>query len=262
MDYRPILDNLSFYMGNGFLFLILLVCMMYLALSMKKSTEKSLLVWYPAMVLGVYFFPGWMVYFKYFSDGEILYRILWLVPVGVVIAFTMVEVIFKLPQKWRPFFFAAALMILFVSGKFLYANVNYSRAENIYHVPDTVVKLCDDIRVDGREIRVCVPDEFVNYVRQYSAYVSLPYGRGSLLENDYNRIDSEMQYVLSLDVVDTKRLVDTLHEYHCPYLFVKEGTEFDRPLSDFEFEYVKTIDGYDLYLDATVYIGIDYVNYT
>ena len=66
---------------------------------------------------------------------------------------------------------------LAVSGSLIYSSPLFSKAENLYHVPDSVVHICDAINVPGREVMAAFPLDLVPYVRQYSAFVCMPYGR-------------------------------------------------------------------------------------
>ena len=97
--YGNILDNLSSFVGNGFYFVLLLCSILLLLFSMKKSEKKIMLVCYPLFCLLVFFCPIWIVYFIKQKDGEILYRILWLVPIGLIVCFAFVEFIGKI-NEW------------------------------------------------------------------------------------------------------------------------------------------------------------------
>ncbi len=97
-----ILDNLRGFSGKGFLFVLLLASIVFLGLKLKKGVVKTLTVWFPVFVLAIFFCPLWSVYMKHAEDGEILYRIMWMIPYAVIVGFALVEAIEMLPRKARP----------------------------------------------------------------------------------------------------------------------------------------------------------------
>lgn len=253
--YSNILDNLSSFVGNGFYFVLLLCSILLLLFSMKKSEKKIMLVCYPLFCLLVFFCPIWLVYFMKQKDGEILYRILWLVPIGTILCFAFVESCGKIKGKARHFLFVMAVFILVLGGDFIYNNSMFSKSENEYHIPQTVVDICDEIIVPGREIRACFPDEFVNYVRQYTAVVFMPYGRSTFLSGS-NQEHKKIKELVNAEVLDSCKLSEELRATMTPYLIVSEQKIFSENIEKYGFKYVKSIDGYDIYLDESAYIGL------
>ena len=253
--YSNILDNLSSFVGNGTYFILFLCSILLLLFSMKKSEKSIMLVCYPLFCLLVFFCPIWLFYFMKQKDGEILYRILWLVPIDTIVCFAFVEFIGKVKGRARHLLFVAAVLILVLGGDFLYNNIMFSKSENEYHIPQTVVDICDEIIVPGREIKACFPDEFVNYVRQYTAVVFLPYGRSTFLSGS-NQEHKMIKELVNSEVLDSSRLSEELRATNTPYLIVNENKEFSEDITQYGFIYVKTIDGYDIYLDEYSYIGL------
>ena len=56
-------------------------------------------------------------------------------------------------------------VLVMLSGSFIYSNEFFNRAENLYHVPQSVVDICDAIEVEGREVMAVFPAELLQYVR-------------------------------------------------------------------------------------------------
>ena len=262
MNYSVILDNLKQFSGSGTYFTLLLICLLYFLFSLKGEKRNALL-YFPVAVLLVYFCPAWCIYINIRDDGDILYRILWLIPFGVIICFTLIELIYKLPEKTRGFSFAAAVLIIMASGSYVYSNPIVSKAENAYHMPKQVVEICDEIIVEGREVACCFPPEFIQYVRQYTPYVCQPLGRDFQLYG----LDESPEYegIKSLyydEVVDVDIVAPTLKDFNIQYLVLSQDKKIKGSLADYHFYYAFSVDGYDVYLDNDKYIGIDYVNFT
>lgn len=253
--YSNILDNLSSFVGNGTYFILFLCSILLLLFSMKTSEKRIMLVCYPLFCLLVFFCPIWLVYFMKQKDGEILYRILWLVPIGTIVCFAFVEFIGKVKGRARHFIFVVAALILVLGGDYIYNNVMFTKSENEYHVPQTVVDICDEIIIPGREIAACFPDEFVNYVRQYTAMVYLPYGRSTFLQGS-NQEHKRIKELVNAEVLDTKKLTEELRESSTPYLIVSADKVFEEDISQYGFKHVMSINGYNVYLDESAYLGL------
>ena len=258
--FQNIMNSFSDFQGTGLIFVLFLAAMIYVAFSGKSKYVKAALVKYPIYVLVLFFCPLWYLYMAKSSDYEILYRLLWLLPMSVTVCYALTEVASKFGEKKRPFFFGFAVILIIISGEFVYGSEYFTKAENEYHVPNTVIEICDEIIVPGREIRAAFPDELMVYVRQYTDYVFLPYGRDTLF--DKFGVYSELRAVLNEDTIDTGKAVEGLRNSSTPYLIVHSTKKFSESLSSYNFVYVTTIDDYDIYLDNEAYIGIDFENFS
>lgn len=255
--YKVLFDNLTSYSGSGLMFAVLLICILFLLFTEKNSTVKKMLAVFPIVILAIIFCPVWAVYIKVRNDAVILYRLLWIIPSVIIIGYTIVELIYKAPQKIRPLIAALAVVLIMIGGKYVYSNPQFSKADNSYHIPDTVVKICDEIIVPGREVRACFPNEFVQYVRQYTAYVLQPYGRDVLFVGETYQEHSDIEYQLSQRVADSKILAEALREKDTHYLIIDSDKALSESLWNYDFCYVTTIDGYDIYLDNNAYLGLN-----
>lgn len=249
MDFTFYADNLISFSGKGFLFLLLLIGCLFLGIKLKASVNKTLLVWFPVFVMCIYFCPMWIIYKNLRDDVEILYRILWLIPMGLTVSYAMVEAIFMLPQKARFVSFCAAVLLIISGGTYVYSNPQFSKAENIYHIPSEIVKICDELKIPGREVRVCFPIEMVQYVRQYSPYICQPYGRDTLLwGSDYDAY-STIGAILDEEVVNTEDLANELRRSDTPYFVVAKDTELSEDICDYDFSLSFTVGDYLIYKD-------------
>lgn len=251
MDFSFYSTTLSDFTGSGLNFTLLLVGLLYLGIRLKRSEEKTLMFFFPLYVLAVFFCPVWVLYNMLREDGVILYRLLWMIPAGVIVCYVLVEVIALLPAKRRGLAFAGAILLLMLSGKYVYSNSQFSKAENLYHVPDALVKICDELRYPGREVRVCMPMEFMQYSRQYSPYICLTYGRYVLL---YNTGDTatNIDKLLSEDIISAKDVSNELRWTDTPYIVLSGKENFDESITIYGFEFYKSIGGYNIYFDSTV----------
>lgn len=242
------------YMGTGLLVGWFLLAVVYLLIKEKRKHIRIVFVYVPIILLLLFFHPLFARIVYGFVGDEIYYRILWLMPITVVIAYAAVHLYGNIKGRIRIAFAAACAVLVMISGSYIYSNPYFHKAENIYHMPQTVVDICGVIEVEGREVMAVFPVEMIQYVRQYSPVVCMPYGREQIVErwNYYN----EMYMVMEAEVVDVERLAVLAKECLCHYIILPQDQELKGSFYDYDYILFDTIDGYHIYLDTTVYIGL------
>lgn len=185
------------YMGKGFVMILFFIALIYLFVSEKNKNRRILFVYMPVTVLVIFFNPFSTGLLMRILDSEIYYRLLWLLPMTAVLSYTVSQIYIKLQGASRALFLAGAAAIIMISGSFIYMNPNYSRAENLYHIPDEVIEICDALEAEDpeHESYVAVPSEMLQYVRQYSGKLVLEYGREVLVDRweNYNELYEAME---------------------------------------------------------------------
>jgi hypothetical protein len=147
-------------------------------------------------------------------------------------------------------FVLLSFVLIVFSGRLVYFNPLFEKAENPYHVPQEVVDICDMIEVEGREVVAAFPREFILYVRQYSATVCMPYGRDVF--SYYDPFYSMMNEA----VIEVEELAELAKQAGCHYIVLSEENELDGNLEDFSYEVFGRVDKYVIYRDVDIYIGL------
>ncbi len=237
------------FMGTGLVLILFLAALIYLFFTEKRKTVRIIFLYFPILVLLVYFNP---IFYRIFSNavgGEIYFRILWLLPVTPVLAYTGITIYGKTEEKKKIPLLAGLLILFAFCGRLVYSNPLFSRAENIYHVPDYVAEICDAIEVEGREVMAVFPQEFLLYVRQYSAVVCMPYGRDAI-----TYLDDPFFEVMESDVIDAEQLAFYAQQAGCHYIVLREDAVLEGNLPDYEL--FASIDEYIIYKSTTLYMGL------
>ncbi|MCM1101323.1 MAG: hypothetical protein NC079_04350 [Clostridium sp.] len=235
------------YMGTGLTMIWFLLAWLYLLLKEDRKPRRILLVYTPAIVLLCFFNPIFAAVFQRLVGSEIYFRLCWLLPVITVIAYCVIRIADRLRGRKAACFVGAAFLLILCSGKAVYDNSLYSRAENIYHVPDSVVHICDAIEVEGREVMALFPEELVLYVRQYSPVVCMPYGR-EVFMGVYNDLD----IMMADEVIDLERLAPAARQAGCHYVILSEERTLKGDPTDCGWELFGVTDGYRIYRDSAV----------
>lgn len=239
------------YIGTGLMLIWFVLALVYLFLKEKRKPYRILLIYTPVIILLVFFNPLFFGLFEAAVGSEIYFRLLWLLPVAVVIGYAAVLICASLKGRMKQVFAMTAILVLIVSGKLVYSSSLFSKAENIYHVPQTVVEICDAIKVEGREVMAAFPDEFILYVRQYSPLICMPYGRE--IFDYYN----ELNALIMSDVPNIERLSELAKQSMCHYVILGEGKVSPKEMEQYNYELFDVIGKYEIYKDNTMYFGLE-----
>lgn len=235
------------YMGTGLIVIWFLTALIYLFFREKRKSVRIMFLYVPVVILLLFFNPLFIeVFYRLVGDG-IYFRICWLLPMTVVIAYGIVVACGNLTGRRKNIFAVFSVLLLVVSGTPVYSSPLFTRAENIYHIPQTVVDICDFIVIPGREVRALFPSEFLLYVRQYSPVVCMPYGRGSL-QGYYD----ELEVLVNQDVIDVSRMAELSKKKECHYIILSEDKILDDDISEYDYEELTRIDKYVIYKDITM----------
>ena len=237
------------YMGTGLIIIWFLLAVIYLFVNEKRKYVRIFLVYMPVTLLLLYFNPLFEKIFFELLDNETYYRLLWLLPVTPVVAYTSVCICERVKKSRGDR--AAGITAVFVavmiaiSGRFIYDNQFFYKAENQYHMPDSVVHICDAIIVPGREVMAAFPPEFVQFVRQYSPLVCMPYGRETIVERW--GFESEIYDLMLEEVIDLEALNRAVLEQRCHYVILHSSRSVKGDFADYNWELFCETDGYCVY---------------
>ena len=248
------LETFVKYMGTGLMLIWFLLALLYLFVYEKRKPRRILFVYAPLVTLLLFFNPLFSRLLGALMGEEVYFRTCWILPVIMEIAYCVAEIAGRLKGRRGAAFVAAAFFTVMVSGKLVYVNPLYSLAENSYHVPDSVVHICDAIRVPGREVMAAFPLELTPYVRQYSPTTCMPYGREMLVSRW--GADNPLYDAMEAEVLDMNVILPLAKTYSSHFVIVPEGKETVGNVEDYGFVLVDRIDGYVIYQDTGVYIGL------
>lgn len=245
--WSEIIGLFANYIGNGFAAVLFAVSFVYL-LFVEKDRVKRIILLYTSFLAMLLFFCPLLAqnYFRYLG-AETYYRFLWLVPMTAVIAYAGVRLTAACSKKWMKT--AAALLMcaaIVLTGDYVYDNPFFSRAENRFHVPQTVALVCDAIVVDGREVRAVFPNEMLNYVRQYTGLVRMPYGR-EMFVGHWGFVN-ELYDAMNEEVLDCEKIAALAAAQNCHYIILHETRKGQEGFENTNYNYVETVAGYRIYL--------------
>lgn len=235
------------YTGLKLLLALTALAWIYLLIRERDKRVRLMLVYVPILVVILFLFPvSRKVFVAAGLDGETYYRVLWTIPMGVITAYGACR--FFAGHKRIGLVITSALIIL--CGSYVYKSDYISKAENLYHIPDTVIKICDRISPENPDVRVkaVAPPELIHFIRQYKASIDMPYGREMLVErwDYYNAVYEVME---KPEVVNMEELLEATRENYCQYIVMAEGRQTNVDPESSGLVLIDQIDGYRIYED-------------
>ncbi|NBJ92262.1 hypothetical protein [Parablautia muri] len=238
---------LKLYTGLKLLLLLSVVAWVYLLVTEKNKSIRILLVYAPMIVVALFLFPVSRKGFVAIGlDGETYYRILWTIPLGIIFVYGMC----RLFERHRRIGLVAGASLIAACGSYVYQGTYISRAENLYHIPDTVVNICDLIGPEDEESRVSavMPGELIHFVRQYNTSINMPYGR-EMLVNAWDYYNAVYEAMEKPEVVDMEELLKATREEYCQYIILSKERRTKEDPEACGLLLLDEIDGYLIYED-------------
>jgi hypothetical protein len=224
--FKEIIAILTAYSGGRYLLLLYLAALVYLLFTEKEKRLRALIVYAPLTVLLVFLAPlfRWF-YIAADLDGETYYRVLWLLPMGVTIAYAGSALF----ARHRRIGLAVMVAVIGLAGTFVYSSPLVTKAENLYNIPTATINVCDYILADAEldYINAAFPKEHVSYVRQYDSRIRLAFGREMLVER-WGMENAVYEAMEGQEIIDVPALLAATRPDKVNYIVI----HFSRPLTD------------------------------
>ena len=244
LTFNKIMENFSGYFGGKRMFVLFVLCMILLAVYHRKSILNRKVLLYVLILLAVIFCPFSAYVIMYDMIGvEVYWRMFWLLPVSLVVAYVSAVFIDK-------YFWTAAVLIavMVFCGNNLYLQNRIVLPQNFYKVDSEVVEMVSLINDEAasREKKVCFPSDMYCYVRQVDASIKMPYGRNVEKKSEMSDVQRRLYKVMEAENIDYERLRKLLRKNDCDYVVM--GNEiFPANMEQAGFALVGETEGHRLY---------------
>ncbi len=248
--------SFKLFFGNPILPIIFLASAIYLTVFEKDLRKKIILGIPPLVIMAGFLLPiTKIVYVAAFDDGsDTYYRLLWLVPMYVVIGYAACKLVFGFDSvAKRVAALVAVLVVTVLSGSLVYLNQYMSVAQNLYHIPQDVIDVCQVIapKDDEPRIRAVFPSELVHFVRQYDTVILMPYGR-ELIASQWDYYNAVHEVYEKPEVIKAEELLEATRQAKCLYIVLRTDRKVDVNLVTMGLKLVDTVDGYYIYADPEI----------
>ena len=244
------------YAGGRYLMVLFLLALLFLLFAEKNKRRRAIFVYMPLSLLLLFFFP---IFRKVFvrlmgGEGDTYYRVLWLIPMGMITAYAGVKLAGILYDRKGAWLKRLTLVILaaavILCGKYVYASQYMSKAENPYHLPQKVIDICELIAPEEGEERIWAvfPTDLVYFVRQYDTNIQLLYGR-EMVEPKWQYAEPVHTVMNHPTTIDIEALLELTRERYCTYIVLPNNKGVSEAPESYGLELLDTVDGYPVYYD-------------
>lgn len=248
---REIVTTFLDYSGSGVYPFLFLAALVYLLITEKDRKVRLVLVETSLAITLLFFFPLFKLVVEKVEEAGTYYRILWLLPMTVIIAYAGVKVI----GRHTRIGLAALAAVCVLGGDYVYDNVNISKAQNRYHLPEEVIAICNLImpKEDEERVWAVFPSELIHYVRQYTSEIQMPYGRDMLVDS-WGHSRHPLFALMEAETVSVDLLAELADDYSVNYVILNKAKPRSGEPADYGLERIGEIGGYDVYRNRDVKI--------
>lgn len=244
--FQKVVEIFKAYNGTSWHMALFVLGIIYLFFAEGNKGKRTLLVYASACLFVLFFFPLFAAVIIRVMEDETYYRILWLLPVHIVVAYAAVKLMLQRKVLWQKAAVAAlAVLMIIKGGSYVYANPTFAKAENLYNLPQMVVEIGQVIEPEEGWVMAAVEPELLPYMRQYSSNIHMPYGREMLVDRweRYHLLYDEM----TADIIQPDTLYEQIEKNFCDYVVLRQNHLIDGTLEEYGAEKIANVYGYDIY---------------
>lgn len=251
--FMAVLEDISLYNNSSFLLPLFLIALLFLWVSERKRKLRTVLVYIAAALAAVFICPVY-AWAGMRIDGEIYYRVLWSLPIGVLVCYSAVRLMMMFKGlAGRTIVFLLALIAICINGDVVYTKTLHFKAVNAYHMPQQVIDVADAIRLENYKPIAVLPAELLPFIRQYTADIFTPYGR-NILEPAWD-FSSELYDAMEGDEAyyDAKEVARCARDEHCAYVVLSCAKQIKGGMEEQNYFLLDFVQGYYIYMDYYYY---------
>lgn len=243
-------DMYNLFCGNGTQ-VLLFWCALFVLFICKKDKYIKRLGIYSALFVVIFFLPiTAYIIMKYCIGQAVYWRMLWLLPIAVVMTYAGVTLIMQVEgKKRRALALLGVISICMMSGNYVFTEANFGKAENAAKISNTVIDISDALdeyaKEDGTEgVRAIVSSPVCIYLRQYNGSIKMAFGRDAIMH--YSSSDY-YNWICDIDNM-LETMVEEAKEDNYDYLVYEVRDEnWETRLADCGYVKLSEVDGYGIY---------------
>lgn len=247
-----VLEDIVLYNNKSFLVPLFLIALLFLWVTERSKRLRVVLV-YLVTALGVVFVCPLYAWIGMRIDAEIYYRVLWSLPMGIVVCYSAVKLMMRFHHfVGRGLVFVLALLAICINGDLVYTKTLHFKAVNAYHMPQQVIDVAEALKLENYRPIAVLPAELLPFFRQYTADVYTPYGRNILepawsFSNElYDAMEGDKEY----DAVEIARCA---RQEHCAFVVLSCMKQIRGGMEEQNYFLFDFVQGYYIYMDYNYY---------
>ena len=177
---ETMIDAYMKFKGTGLYFLLFVASIIFVLFNKKiKKNVKTIFGLFSVILFVINFNPIFTnVYIKVLGN-DVYWRVYWMLPLGLSIAFMFTYIVFSTNEKSRRILLMViSCLLIVVSGDLVYNSKNFKRVNNYYKIEDELLDIVNYVSNDEEDYKKLVgPSDFEIYTRQIDGTITLAIGR-------------------------------------------------------------------------------------
>ncbi len=242
---------------GGWIFLIILVCIIFILIKEEAIERKLLLGGLPLFFLFLYWCPLTGILLMKILGEDIYWRILWLILPAVVIPYGCCLFLRCLKGYMRYIGFAGAALLLIFAGKNILGSEDFEASTNAYKVPQYVVDVCELL---PENVHVLASNRLTPYLRLYDVTLTLEYARNAMLYNGQEQVYGAMANLYQAvqeEEIDVAFAAPLAKEEGCTFLILSSNKTYSGDWEDYGYTYYGETNEFTIFVDQAYEEGMD-----
>ena len=249
------------YFGTSALGLGFAAALMWMWDRRRENSKVRALFSYGVMVSAVCLCPVTAKIIMKMIGSRVYWRVFWMLPLVVVLAYTGTEWVFRRPSDTSALrgkakkAIAALLCVLLVgiNGTLVFSDLYFTGRENRYKIPSPVIRMADTItahsaqfRIKKKNRKVLAPTEVAEVIRLYDASIVQAYGRSTEFNPALQKV---MFQQINAGEPDYELLTQKARRRRYSYLILREEQDNRQVMEGLDYEVIFEDNGYVVYFD-------------
>ena len=225
-------------------YLTLLIISIALCFALTKKEEKNnrlVLVYLPIILFLIIMNPYVYSFIVPYTKG-VYWRFFWLIPLAPVVSYVFTTIIKeKEGQFAKVFSIILGIIVIGLSGSYMFSEKNFQKVYNIYKAPDDILGAIMIISAENKDNKkVMCPTDFISWVRQYDSEIKLEYKR--IAVGGYNK------FVNDFDLGVINKYMDKYLTDGCNFIVLNKSIQYDANLEDYGYSKIGETITYYVYM--------------
>jgi hypothetical protein len=239
------------FIGTGLYVGLFLISIVYIIANVKKpstnSRVKIALGIFSIIILVLNLNPIFTKILIKINGSEVYWRVYWMLPYGITIAYMFTDLIFLNDKKLVKIFTAlVSIAVIIISGDFVYNSTNFQKVNNYYKVDDDLLDIVNYVSNDDSEYKTLAgPADFEVFTRQIDGTIKLAASR---VWTEAKENDASTQIVYYINTVNYSKIYNYCIGKNVNYIVIENSNikENDN-LTNYHFEQIHNNEKYTLY---------------
>lgn len=242
-NIKIIKDTFLEFKGSGMYLALFFIAILYLYLKENDKRLKYMFIYFPLISLFITLNPIFNKIVGGVFNDEVYWRLFWILPIGITISYAIVKILNGLDTKKEKIIVSISiLIIIMVSGKFIYTEENFIKVGNLYKIPDESVLVAQLIASDeGEYKKALVSENLVSHIRQIESCIMLAYSR---IPQGYNENHT---IVNNLRIGNVAGIAKDAYDTNSNYVVVRKDIPLNAKMEDYNFEKLNETTEYLIY---------------